>query len=143
MTRRSQSFLLRRSGGSACFSVEILPCYQSLGYLGADIMKRNLPELWCPSGRMRLVDLPSSYYLVKFTNKSDFLNVLTGGSWKLWSSSFDPFTDVVLTTPVWVRLMDLPVIYYEETILMGVTSAIGKPIKVDKVTLFANKGRFA
>ncbi|KAL8129388.1 hypothetical protein V2J09_018543 [Rumex salicifolius] len=116
------------------------------------VMDRKLRDLWKPSGKMRLVDLPNGYYLVKFEREEDYWRILTGEPWamfgnyvtiKPWSPNFDPLTDVIATTPGWVRFMNLPVILYEEQVLLHPASAISSPIKVDKKTLFTDRGRFA
>ncbi|KAL8160269.1 LOW QUALITY PROTEIN: hypothetical protein V2J09_001806 [Rumex salicifolius] len=62
---------------------------------------------------------------------------------KPWCPSCDPLIDVIATTPAWIRFTNLLIILYEEQVLLHLASAIGAPIKFDKKTLFANKGRFA
>lgn len=62
---------------------------------------------------------------------------------KPWSHNLNPLTDVISTSLAWIRLHDLPVILYEESVLLQLASAIGKPIKVDQHTLHTNRGRFA
>ncbi|KAL8171303.1 hypothetical protein V2J09_023107 [Rumex salicifolius] len=66
------------------------------------IIDKKLRDLWRPSGRMRLVDLPNNYYLVKFETEDDYIAVITGGLWvvfghyvtiKKWSPSLNPLTD--------------------------------------------------
>ncbi|KAL8161736.1 LOW QUALITY PROTEIN: hypothetical protein V2J09_013225 [Rumex salicifolius] len=117
-----------------------------------EIMQRKLKELWKPAGKMRVIDLPNGYYIIKFSDESDYMGVLTGRPWtvfgryvviKPWSPSFNPRTDVVHTTPAWIRFTDLLVILYEEKVLLQIASAVGHPIKVDQRTLNANRGRFA
>jgi hypothetical protein len=46
-------------------------------------------------------------------------------------------------TIVWVRFPGLNIVYYDESFLMIMTSAIGRPIKVDINTLNVKRGRFA
>ncbi|KAL8160268.1 LOW QUALITY PROTEIN: hypothetical protein V2J09_001805 [Rumex salicifolius] len=62
---------------------------------------------------------------------------------KSWCPSFDLLTDVIATTQGRIRFTNLPIILYEEQVLLHLASEIGAPIKVDKKTLFANRGRFA
>ncbi|KAL8150112.1 hypothetical protein V2J09_019920 [Rumex salicifolius] len=116
------------------------------------ILNKKLRDLWRPSGRMRLVDLPNGYNLVKFQSEDDYTAVIMGGPWvvfghyvtiKKWSPSFNPLTDCIKTTPAWIRFTYLSLILYEEHILTHLASAIGNPIRVDKKTLFADRGRFA
>ncbi|KAL1221552.1 hypothetical protein V5N11_004128 [Cardamine amara subsp. amara] len=60
-----------------------------------------------------------------------------------WSPDFDPLRDDIATTPVWVRLSNIPVNFYHKTILMGIARGLGKPIKVDLTTLNVERARFA
>ncbi|ONK68087.1 uncharacterized protein A4U43_C05F7290 [Asparagus officinalis] len=117
-----------------------------------NVMARKVKELWKPKGHFRLIDFPNAYYMVKFASADDYMRVLTGGPWSMfghylilkpWTPTFDPLTDVVATTPAWVRISNLPVFLYEEGVLLQVAAGMGRPIKVDKKTLHANRGRYA
>ena len=44
---------------------------------------------------------------------------------------------------VWIRLPELPIEYYEESILWDIGRAIGPVLKVDTHTMMEAKGRFA
>lgn len=77
---------------------------------------------------------------------------LTGGPWKAfgsylmaqtWLPEFDPLRDEIVTTPVWVRLSNIPINFYHKSILMGIARGLGRPIKVDLNTLNFERGRFA
>lgn len=46
-------------------------------------------------------------------------------------------------TLVWVRFPGLNLPYYNENVLMGLASVIGKPIRVDRNTLNVERGHFA
>ncbi|KAL8160997.1 hypothetical protein V2J09_012486 [Rumex salicifolius] len=117
-----------------------------------DIMNQKLRDLWKPSGKLKVIDLPNGYYVVKFSLDSDYVNAINGGPWSIfghyvvvkpWSPQFNALTDVVRTTPVWVRLHDLPVQYYVESVLEGIARTIGEVARIDKQTLLVQRGRFA
>lgn len=59
------------------------------------------------------------------------------------SPEFDPLSDEIMTTPVWVRLSNIPVNFYDHAILMGIAGALGRSIKVDMATLKVERARFA
>lgn len=59
------------------------------------------------------------------------------------SPDFDPLRDKITTTPVWVRLSNIPVNFYHMSILMGIARGLGNPIKVDLTTLNFERARFA
>lgn len=60
-----------------------------------------------------------------------------------WAPEFDPLRDEIATTPVWIRLSNLPVTFYHKTILMGIAKGLGNPVKVDLTTLKFERARFA
>ncbi|KAL8160788.1 hypothetical protein V2J09_012277 [Rumex salicifolius] len=113
------------------------------------IMERKLKELWRPVGKMLLMDLPNGYYVVRFETEQDHSNALTGGPWllfghylilKSWSLSFNPEQDVITLSPVWVRINNLPFLFYEGGVLMRAATEIDVPIKADTKTLFTSRG---
>ncbi|EOA28675.1 hypothetical protein CARUB_v10024899mg, partial [Capsella rubella] len=116
------------------------------------VLNRKLKELWKPSGRMYVMDLPRHFFMVRFELEEEYLNALTGGPWRVfgnylmvqqWSPNFDPLKDDIVTTPVWVRLMNIPVWYYHKSILMAIAEGVGTPLRVDLTTLSLERARFA
>lgn len=90
--------------------------------------------------------------MVRFDMEEDFLAAVTGGPWRVfgsilmvqaWSPEFDPMRDEIATTPVWVRISNIPINFYHRAILMGIAEGVGKPIKVDLTTLKVERARFA
>lgn len=115
-------------------------------------VNRKLRELWNPKGRMYVMDLPRQFFMVRFEREEEYLAALTGGPWRAfgsylmvraWSPEFDPLKDNIATTPVWIRLTNIPVNFYHRSILMGIAKGLGKPIRVDPTTLNFERARFA
>ena len=115
-------------------------------------LDKRLRELWKPKGGMYVIDLPRQFFMIRFDLKDEYLEALTGGPWRVfgshlvvqaWSPAFNPSRDSITTTPVWVRLSNIPVTYYHPNILMAVARGLGKPIKVDLTTLHVERARFA
>lgn len=113
---------------------------------------RKLKELWNPSGAMYVTDLPRQFFMIRFEGDEDHMMALTGEPWKVfgsylmvkaWSPEFDLLKDEIATTPVWIRISNLPVNFYHKTILMGIANGLGSPIKVDGATLNFERARFA
>jgi len=116
------------------------------------VLSKKLRELWKPIGAMHVVDLPRQYFMVRFESEEEYLTALTGGPWRVfgsyllvqaWSPDFDPMKDEIVTTPVWVRLSNIPLNLYHPSILMGITGGLGNLIKVDMTTLTCERARFA
>lgn len=116
------------------------------------VLSRKLREMWRPRGAMTVMDLPRQFFMVRFEEEDEYLSALTGGPWKAfgsylmvqaWSPGFEPTRDDIVTTPVWVRLSNIPVNFYHKTILMGIAKGLGKPLRVDATTLNFERARFA
>ncbi|CAA7030619.1 unnamed protein product [Microthlaspi erraticum] len=60
-----------------------------------------------------------------------------------WTPDFDSLRHDITTTPVWVRLTNIPVTFYHKAILMGIAKGLGKPVKVDLTTMNFERARFA
>ncbi|KAL8158575.1 hypothetical protein V2J09_000112 [Rumex salicifolius] len=116
------------------------------------VMERRVRQLWNLKGQMTLMDLPNHYFVARFELEEDFLHVLTEGPWMIfgnyivvrqWDPLFRPESDVIHTTYAWVRLFGLSMVMYEESVLYGISAAIGNPVRIDLNTLTAARGKFA
>lgn len=115
-------------------------------------LNRRLRDLWKPMGEMQIMDLPRKFFMIRFAAEEEYINALTGGPWRIfgsylltqaWTPEFDPLRDEISTTPVWVRLSNLPVNFYHRSILIGIARGLGHPLKVDLTTLNFERARFA
>ncbi|KAL9308483.1 putative transcription factor interactor and regulator CCHC(Zn) family [Arabidopsis thaliana] len=116
------------------------------------VLSRKLKELWRPNGAMTVMDLPRQFFMVRFEKEEEYFSALTGGPWRAfgsylmvraWSPEFEPMKDEIVTTPVWVRLSNIPLNLYDKSILMKLATGLGKPLKVDEMTLNYERARFA
>lgn len=52
------------------------------------VLDRHLRQLWNPTGRMTILDVPNNYFIVRFETQADFEAALTGGAlvylWQLY-----------------------------------------------------------
>lgn len=60
-----------------------------------------------------------------------------------WRPHFNPRDSTIQKTLVWIRLPELSVEYFNPELLMDVRNQVGKAVKVDDLTLQANRGRYA
>lgn len=120
--------------------------------VGIAVLQKKLRELWKPSGGMYVVDLPRQFFMVRFEKEEEYLGALTGGPWKAfgsylmvqaWSAEFDPLKDDIVTTPVWIHLLNIPVNFYHPEIIMGIAKGLGDPLRVDLFTLRFERARYA
>lgn len=90
--------------------------------------------------------------MVKFSHPGDREKVMSGGPWMIfdhylavtrWSPEFVSPEAKVNQAMVWIRFSGLNFLYYDESILLDLASAVGVPVKVDTNTLKVERGRFA
>ncbi|GLT47075.1 hypothetical protein SLA2020_207950 [Shorea laevis] len=107
---------------------------------------------WHTEYEYDFIDIVLGYYIVKFGSSKDRLNVLTGGPYKIfdhylivqpWEPSFQLAGAKAPKTAVWVKLYGVPAMCYYEAVVLYVARKLGNPIKVDRVTLMATRGKFA
>jgi hypothetical protein len=120
--------------------------------LSYNTMKERLQKVWKLHGGFEIMDNDNGFYMVKFDHAADKEKVITGGPWLIfdhclaishWSPEFASPNAKVERTIVWVRFPSLNLVYYDESFLMAMASAIGRPIKVDTNNLKVERGRFA
>ncbi|XP_020208447.1 uncharacterized protein LOC109793394 [Cajanus cajan] len=78
--------------------------------------------------------------------------VINGGPWMIfdhyltvrpWSLDFSALEDHIEKTIIWVRFSNLNMMFYNESVLLMLASAIGKPLRVDNTTINMFRGYFA
>ncbi|CAN1823610.1 hypothetical protein LINPERHAP1_LOCUS30444 [Linum perenne] len=62
---------------------------------------------------------------------------------RLWQEGFDPCTDTLSHTLVWVRLPGLPLEFFTETFLRRIGDKIGQLVRIDQTTLAMERGNYA
>ncbi|XP_031091116.1 uncharacterized protein LOC115996114 [Ipomoea triloba] len=126
-----------------------------LKYLGKNIhfnvLNQRLPNIWKLQGKMTLIDIGYGCFVARFDNKNDYLHALLDGPWKMfdnylvtqrWVPEFRARTAKLSKMAVWVRLPDLPMEYFRDDTIRAILDNVGKPLKLDRTTTIASKGRF-
>ncbi|KAK7855136.1 hypothetical protein CFP56_029375 [Quercus suber] len=99
----------------------------------------KLSSLWMPVGKMDCITIGQDFSLVRFSMKDDHSRVLKNGPWfigghylsiRRWEPNFKPSSANLLAVVVWIRLPELPIEYYEESVLRDIGKAIGPVIRV-------------
>ncbi|KAI5391980.1 hypothetical protein KIW84_076686 [Lathyrus oleraceus] len=92
---------------------------RSIGYRA---LENRLQVMWAKWGFLNIIDLGQEFYLVTFTNQEDQALALLEGSWLIldhyltvreWSLNFWPSKDYANQLAMWVRLLGLPIEYYD------------------------------
>jgi hypothetical protein len=80
------------------------------------------------------------FFIVNFSTEEDCQRMLEQGPWfwgrsglsmQKWFPDFNPLTMIAMTTPVWVRLPNLPLHFYTPYFLPTLGNALGRFIKLD------------
>lgn len=120
--------------------------------LGFNIMKAKLDKLWNLKEGFEIMDLGHGFYMVKFDYETDRNKVINRDPWmifyhyltmRLWSPEFNAAHATIDKTFVWIRVPSLNLLWYDESIMLALASAIGNLVKVDLHTLRVARGRFA
>lgn len=120
--------------------------------LGFNIMKSKLSLTWKLSGGFKIIDIENGFYMVQFDDNEDRNKVIKGSPWmifdhilsvRLWTPQFIADRATIDRTMVWVRVPSLSMLFYDESLLLALASAIGTPVKVDLHTLQIARDRFA
>jgi hypothetical protein len=115
-------------------------------------MNIRLKKVWHFAKGFELMDVGHGFFMVKFDQEMDRMKVMNGGPWMIfdhyltvrtWSPSFVSTTTKIDRTLVWARIPDLNVVFYNESFLLALASALGTPIKVDMNTVNVTRGKFA
>ncbi|CAL0323553.1 unnamed protein product [Lupinus luteus] len=120
-----------------------------MGYVA---LRDKLQKLWKLQGDFDMVDVDNGFYMINFDLAADKEMVTSKSPWMIfyhylamanWTPDFISPEANVDRTMVWIRFPGLNIMYYDESVLLGLASFIGKPIKVDTNTLTAARGRYA
>ncbi|KAL4279694.1 hypothetical protein GQ457_03G033660 [Hibiscus cannabinus] len=120
--------------------------------IGYKVLLDRIYGLWHPRGELQLIDLENNYYLVRFEDERDYVDVLVNGPWTIfgnyltvqpWSRSFSTDEKHPTSIVVWVRLPGLPYRYYCKALFRRIAQLVGKVIKVDYNTKAGERGKFA
>ena len=122
---------------------------KSVGY---SYLTFKLNALWKPSVRMDCVNLGHGFFLIKFSDDSDYDKVLRGGPWfigehflaiKPWEPYFKASKATFSAVAVWIRLLELPIEFYDPTVLREIGGAIGQVLRIDSYTAMGTRASYA
>ena len=120
--------------------------------VGFNFLDAKIRNLWAPSGRIDCIDLGLDYYIVNFEQPIDMDNVLKGGPWfigqqflaiRQWELRFKASSAEFSSVAVWIRLLELPIEFYEPSALLKIGKAIGPVLRIDANIANGVRGRFA
>ncbi|PKU60138.1 RNA exonuclease 1 [Dendrobium catenatum] len=100
-------------------------------------------RIWKLKGTFQLIALSDGFFLFKFSNAEDYEMVWSKGAWffhgkpfifQKWSKDFQPTRENFSTVPIWIRIIDLPLVCWNSEGISKIASKIGTPLSVDALT---------
>ena len=120
--------------------------------VGYQFLYSRIMSLSKPGGKLNYLALGNDFFQIQFSLKEDYTIVLKGGPWFIgghylsirnWEPNSKASITFVSSVVVWVRLPELPVEYYEPSILWEIGTAIGPVLQIDTHTAAESQARFA
>ena len=120
--------------------------------VGFSYLTFKLNALWEPIAKNDCVNLGKYFFLIKFSDPSDYDKVLKGGPWfvgehflaiKPWEPYIKASEATFSSVAVWVRLPELPIEFYDSEVLRKIGGAIGPVLKIDSYTAIGSRGSYA
>ncbi|CAN1801921.1 hypothetical protein LINPERHAP1_LOCUS23160, partial [Linum perenne] len=114
-------------------------------------IKKRLEYLWAKSFHIQVADLSNDYFLVRFSEATDYQRAAFNGPWKIfdyyitmaqWTPDFneeEPLTKLL----TWVRLPQLPIHFFNTTTVTRIGNHIGRTIRLDLATAEGARARYA
>ena len=90
--------------------------------------------------------------MIKFSEEADYDKVLKGGPWfvgehflaiRQWEPYFKASKASFNSVAVWVRLPELPIEFYDNSVLLEIGKAIGPVLRIDSYTASGARGSYA
>nr|POE68411.1 uncharacterized protein CFP56_20721 [Quercus suber] len=120
--------------------------------VGYNYLSSKLNALWNPFARMDCVNLGKDFFLIRFSDDSDYDKVLRGGPWfigehyleiKPWEPYFKALEASFDAVAVWVRFPELPIEFYDPEALREIGKAIGPVLRIDSYTATRTRASYA
>ncbi|PKU74754.1 RNA exonuclease 1 [Dendrobium catenatum] len=109
-------------------------------------------RIWKLKGTLQLIALSDGFFLFNFSNAEDYEMVWSKGAWffhgkpfvfQKWSKDFQPTRENFSTIPIWVRIIDLPLVCWNSEGISKIASKIGTPLSVDVLTVAKTRLTYA
>jgi len=108
------------------------------------VVKRTIERIWASYGSVEVFLLDNGLFLFRFANESIREAVLEEKLWHIankplilrrWAPGMQLLKLSLASVPIWIKLHNLPMEFWNSTCLSHVASGIGKPICADSVTM--------
>ncbi|XP_020704682.1 uncharacterized protein LOC110115708 [Dendrobium catenatum] len=104
------------------------------------IVAWELRRQWAQYGQFHFTSLGMGWFLCSFKREEAFEEIISGGPWfvnghivgmEKWTPGFSPSSLKGLTSPVWIRLPQLPLQCWDKVNVARIASMVGVPMMLD------------
>ncbi|XP_026435840.1 uncharacterized protein LOC113333631 [Papaver somniferum] len=119
--------------------------------LKLSVAEENLRKQRTLKGNCQFIPIGKGLFIFKLDNGDD-MKYICEGYWdiksqalrlRFWERDFKPELQKSSNAFVWITFPDLSIEYWKEAILMAMGNAIGRPIRIDEITLQKEIGYYA
>ena len=99
-----------------------------------------------------MLTLERIFFLIKFSEDSYYNKVVRGGPWfirehflaiKPWEPYFKASKATFSLVAVWMKFPELPIEFYDSSVLQEISSAIGLVLRIDSYTASGSRASYA
>ena len=121
-------------------------------FVGFHYLNFKINALWKPTAKMDYVTLGGGFFLIHFSCNDDFDKFLQGGPWfirehflaiKPWEPYFKAFETKLTLVALWVRFPELPIEFYDASVLKEIGSFIGPVLLINSYSASETRGGYA
>jgi hypothetical protein len=107
------------------------------------IVKRTVESIWAQYGKVEVFLLENGLYLFRFADEKMRDEVMEAKVWHIankplilrkWTPGMQLLKLSLSSIPIWIKLHNLPIEFWNATCLSYVASGVGKPLCADSVT---------
>ncbi|KAK7830167.1 hypothetical protein CFP56_028514 [Quercus suber] len=120
--------------------------------VGYNYLTFKINALWQPATKLDCVHLGRDFYLIRFSYVDDYDKVLKGGplfvsdhflAIRPWEPYFKASKAKLSSVAAWVRFPELPIEFYDKSVLKEIGSVIGPVLCIDSYTASRTRGSYA
>jgi len=106
------------------------------------VVKRTVENIWSAYGKVEVFLLENGLYLFRFADKGSREAVLEEKLWHVankplilrrWTPGMQLLKLSLSSIPIWIKLHNLPMEFWNTTCLSHISSGVGKPLCVDSI----------
>lgn len=115
-------------------------------------IRAHASNLWKNKGLKSMLSIANGFVFFMFDTIDSSTAVLEDSPWfigghfivlKKWHSMMKLSKDQLDKIPIWVKLFNVPLEYWDDDGLSGIASAIGEPLYMDRLTDYGDRVSFA